>query len=98
MFRTRANSKAFSVEYGRDEEGREGNKGEGNKNIEVQCQVKDVEIPRRCPIQLRSALRAAEDVIMNDVPRNYGEVTISESIDTNHRNLHNHYEAQPVRE
>ena len=77
------------VETVRHGERWERGESERDKYIEVQEQVGEVKMDGLSAVELGAALRVREDVVLDDVPRDDGQLAVKQGVESNDRKLPN---------
>lgn len=80
-------AEALRVGDGGDGEKREGDEGEGEKDVEVEQGVQDVEVPRLSAVELGTGTGGGEEVVLDDVEGNDGELLVRGRVDEDDRDL-----------
>ena len=63
-----------------DQEQRQGKKGKGEPNVEVEGQVLEVKVPRLGTIEIRTTGRR-ENVVLDNIPAYYNRLLVEEEVD-----------------
>jgi hypothetical protein len=74
-------AETLRVGDGGDGEERKGDEGEGEEDVEVEERVENIEVPRLGSVQLGTSTRSREEVILDDVEGDDGELLVGERVD-----------------
>lgn len=80
-------TKALGVDDGGDEEGGKGEEGEGEEDVEAEESVAEVEGGRLRAVEGGTSSRLGEDVVLDDVERDNGELLVSLGVDVDNGDL-----------